>query len=168
MQFKSWLMLREVQSQDTLFMQTQKSGLGPKPSTNAGVARPSDGWLRGRGRSAGTTLWMKKKMKKESVFHEDHDTDSYERIAKEFCYLLDTRPSSIGQYSDRSKMDQEALKLLHKYFEDGNVDWHRLEEASKNYLVMLYKNYSQEYIKTQEAKLDAMLAYIPRYLKSNI
>lgn len=163
MQFMKWLNFIEDQSQDTLFIQTQKSGLGPKPSTNAGMAKPSDGWLRGRGRSAGTTLWMKKKMKKESVFYEDIDTDPYERVAKEFCYLLDTRPGSRGENSDRTKMDQEALKLLHKYFESGDVDWNRLDEIAKNHLVQLYRNYSQDYIKTQEAKLDSMLAYISRY-----
>jgi hypothetical protein len=163
MQFRTWLSLTENQSQDSLFMQTQKSGLGPKPSTNAGRAKPSDGWLRGKGQSAGTTLWMKKKMQKESAFYEDINTDPYERVAKEFCYLLDTRPGSLGENSDRTKMDQEALKLMHRYFQKGEVDWHRIEEVSKNYLLTLYRNYSEEYIKTQEAKLDAMLAYIPRY-----
>lgn len=142
-------------------MQTQKSGIGPKPSTNAGLAKPSDGWLRGKGTA--TTLWMKKKMKKESAFYEDLDTDPYERVAKEICYLIDTRPGSLGENDERTKMDQESLKLLHRYFKKGEVDWNRLEEEAKNFLLSLYRNYSEEYIKTQEAKLDAIIAYIPRY-----
>lgn len=158
MDFKTW-MTNEEQSQDALFMQTDKSTY-PKPSSNAGLPKPSDGWLRGKGTPA---LFMKKKMKKESVFHEDIDTDPYERVAKEICYMIDTRPGSRGENSDRDRMDQEALKTLHRYFQKGQVDWHKLEETARNYLLTLYGNYSQEYIKTQEAKLDSIMAYIPKY-----
>ena len=63
MDFKRWFnMVTEDQSQDAMFMKTDKTGLGPKPSSNAGLPRPSDGWFRGKAQPA---LFMKKSMKKK-------------------------------------------------------------------------------------------------------
>jgi hypothetical protein len=159
MRFRLWF-TNEEQSQDALFMQTQKSGLGPKPSTNANMPKPSDGWLRGKGEPA---LFMKKKMKKESVFHEEIEFDPYEKVAKEMVYLLDTRPGSRGEQYDRSGVEQEVLKLFHRFLPDEEVDWDRLEELAKNFIPHVYDNYSEEYIKTQEGKLDALITYLKRY-----
>lgn len=158
MEFKKWM--NEEQSQDAMFMQTQKSGLGPKPSTNAGLPKPSDGWFRGKAQPA---LFMKRKMKKESVFHEELGLDPYEKTAREMVYLLDSRSGGRGEGKDRTYAEQETMKLLQKFFPDEQVDWERLSEMAKNAMSRLYVNYSQDYIRTQDGKLDSLLAYLPKY-----
>jgi len=159
MHFKHWL-TNEEQSQDALFIKTDKSGLGPKPSTNGGKPKPSDGWFRGKGEPA---MFMKRKMQKEHYFHEELHYDPYEKVAKEMVYLLDNRRGSRGETKDRDSVETETYKLIHRFFGNEGVDWDRLGELAKNYAGHLYRNYSQEYIKTQEDKLDALLAYLPKY-----
>lgn len=141
-------------------MQTDKSGIGPKPSTNGGKPRPSDGWFRGKAQPA---LFMNKKMKKESCFHEDIDIDPYEKVAKEMVYLMDIRPGSRGENSDRSQVEQETMRLVKRFFGETPVDWHRMSELAKNFVQRLYRNYSAEYIMNQEARLDSLLTYLGRY-----
>lgn len=144
-------------------MKTDKTGLGPKPSSNAGLPKPSDGWYRGKAQPA---LWMKKKMKKESCFYEDIQFEPYEKLAKEICYLLDIRPGSRGENHERDWVETETLKSIKRFLGDEPVDWERLEELAKNYMGRLYNNYSQEYNLDQEARLKSLLSYLPRYFKS--
>jgi len=162
MRFKLWL-TNEDQSQDTLFMQTDKSTY-PKPSSNGGLPKPSDGWFRGKAQPA---LMMKKKMKKEHAFYEEIDIDPYQKVAKEMVYLLDYRRGSRGENHDRSWVETETLKVMKRYFEDETIDWQRLEEMAKNAVSHLYRNYSEDFIRTQEARLDSLLAYLPKYFGGN-
>jgi hypothetical protein len=90
MQFKKWL--NEEQSQDALFVKTDKTGLGPKPSSNSGKPKPSDGWFRGKGRP--TILTMKKESSDEF--------DPYEKMARELVYALDSRKGGRGENKDRN------------------------------------------------------------------
>ena len=144
-------------------MQTAKSS-SPKPSSNGGLPKPSDGW--GRGKYQPASL-MKRKMKKESAFYEEIDLDPYQKVAKEMVYLLDYRPGGRGEQHDSKYVEQETLKLMHKFFDTEEVDWERLEELAKNFTAHLYRNYSEEYIRNQEARLDALFAYLPKYFHNS-
>src|SRR6185437_14769979 len=104
MQFKLWL-TNEEQSQDTLFMQTDKTGLGPKPSSNAGLPKPSDGWLRGKGQPA---LFMKKKMKRESVYWlEAEEKHPFEQWHNE--YMNARKTYRAAHWSKRLENPKEKM-----------------------------------------------------------